>query len=195
MRKTVATLTALSALVITPALGQTGNPKPADTPAMQQPAQPAAPPESTPAPAEHSATAPGQTVGGTTASAKPAIVTEQKPDQFLASSFKGTDVIGPDDKKIGDVNDILFERDGSVKAYVVGVGGFLGIGAKNVALAPNAFQVVPGKDASDTKLRLSMNKDELKQAATFKPYKPPAPAGSTTGMAPRAGGAHPSGMR
>ena len=90
-------------------------------------------------------------------------------------------MIGSDDKKIGDVSDILFDKDGKIEAYVVGVGGFLGIGAKDVAIAPSAFQVVAGdksKNESD-KLRLSMTKDELKQAANFEPYKAPS---STTGM-------------
>ena len=114
-----------------------------------------------------------------TSSAK--FINSQRQDQYLASKFKGTDVIGADDKKIGDVSDILFDKDGKIEAYVVGVGGFLGIGAKDVALAPSAFQVVPGdksKNESD-KLRLSMTKDELKQAANFEPYKAPS---STTGM-------------
>jgi len=65
----------------------------------------------------------------------------------------------------------------------VGVGGFLGIGSKDVALAPAAFQVVPGdksKNESD-KLRLSMTKDQLKEAANFEPYKEPR---QTTGMSP-----------
>jgi sporulation protein YlmC with PRC-barrel domain len=108
-------------------------------------------------------------------------VNSQRQDQYLASKFKGTDVIGTDDKKIGDVSDILFDKDGKIEAYVVGVGGFLGIGSKDVALAPAAFQVVPGdksKNESD-KLRLSMTKDQLKEAANFEPYKEPR---STTGM-------------
>ena len=115
-----------------------------------------------------------------TSSAK--FINSQRQDQYLASKFKGTDVIGADQQKIGDVSDILFDKDGKIEAYVVGVGGFLGIGAKDVALAPSAFQVVPGdksKNESD-KLKLSMTKDELKQAANFEPYKAPS---STTGSA------------
>jgi len=124
------------------------------------------------------------TIASSTPAAKPEakFVNSQRQDQFLASKFKGTDVIGTDDKKIGDVSDILFDKDGKIEAYVVGVGGFLGIGAKDVALAPSAFQVVPGdksKNESD-KLKLSMTKDELKQAANFEPYKAPS---STTGSA------------
>jgi len=108
-------------------------------------------------------------------------VSSQRQDQFLASKFKGTNVIGTDDKKIGDVSDILFDKDGKIEAYVVGVGGFLGIGSKDVALAPSAFQIVAGdksKNESD-KLRLSMTKDQLKEAANFEPYKEPR---QTTGM-------------
>jgi sporulation protein YlmC with PRC-barrel domain len=123
------------------------------------------------------------TASPSTSSAK--FINSQRQDQYLASKFKGTDVIGADDKKIGDVTDILFDKGGKIEAYVVGVGGFLGIGSKEVALAPTAFQAVPGdksKNESD-KLRLSMTKDQLKEAANFEPYKEPR---QTTGAGPGA---------
>ena len=90
-------------------------------------------------------------------------------------------MIGADNQKIGDVSDILFDKAGKIEAFVVSVGGFLGMGAKDVALAPASFQVVAGdksKNEAD-KLRLSMTKDQLKQAANFEPYKEPR---TTTGM-------------
>ena len=74
---------------------------------------------------------------------------------------------------------------------MVGVGGFLGIGSKDVALSPTSFQIQPANDRENMKLKLAMTKDELKNAADFKPYKEPTrtsagDAGSpTTGMAPR----------
>ena len=107
-------------------------------------------------------------------------INAQATDQWLSSNFIGVDVVGPDNEKIGDVTDILFEKNGNVVGYVVGVGGFLGIGAKNVALAPTSFQVVADTDrattgsaattaarADDVKLKLNMTKDQLKQAASF----------------------------
>src|SRR5262245_54781878 len=48
-------------------------------------------------------------------------VTMQTADQWLGSKFKGTDVIGANNEKIGDVSDVLFDKD-KVLAYVVGVG-------------------------------------------------------------------------
>ena len=113
--------------------------------------------------------------------AKGQVITEQKPDQMLASKLKGTDVIGSNNEKIGDVNDMLFDKDGKILAYVVGVGGFLGIGSKDVALSPQSFQIMPASERESMKLKLSMTKDELKTAADFKPYKE---ATSTTGQAP-----------
>ena len=89
-------------------------------------------------------------------------------------------MIGADDKKIGDVSDILFDKDKKIVAYIVGVGGFLGIGAKDVAIDAG---VVPGRPAARTratdKLRLSMTKDELKAAPAFEPYQPPRPVSSS----------------
>src|SRR5262249_50266132 len=74
------------------------------------------------------------------------VITEQKPDQLLASKLKGTNVMGSNDEKIGDISDILFDKDGKILAYVVGIGGFLGIGAKDVALSPASFQMMPASE-------------------------------------------------
>lgn len=109
-------------------------------------------------------------------------ITQQATGQWLSTKFMGTDVIGANNEKVGDVNDIVFDRDGRIVAYVVGVGGFLGIGTKDVALSPSAFQVQPETDREALKLRLSMTRDELKSAPEFKVASSrPAP---TTGQAP-----------
>lgn len=124
-----------------------------------------------------------------------ATVTQQKPDQYLASKFRGTDVVGADNQKIGDVTDILFDKNGKVDAYIVSVGGFLGIGAKDVALAPSQFQVMPAEgNTSYERLKLAMSKEQLQQHASFEPYSSaPAPRqttgaggmGGSTGGSPR----------
>jgi hypothetical protein len=171
MLKKLMLTTALTGLMIVAAAAQgTGTPQsPANPPAPAAKSEPAAP----------AAKSSEMTTPAPSGTAK--FINSQHPDQYLASKFNGTDVIGPDGVKIGDVSDVLFDKDGKVIGYVVGVGGFLGIGAKNVALEPAAFQVVAGdksKNESD-KLKLSMTKDQLQQAANFEPYKAPS---STTGM-------------
>jgi sporulation protein YlmC with PRC-barrel domain len=111
-----------------------------------------------------------------------ATITAQKPDEWLATRLRGTSVLGSDGIKIGSVDDILLDRNGSIKALVIGVGGFLGIGAKDVAVPFKQFQVVPGTDGKADVLTLSMTKDQLADAADFKPYEPPRPA-ATPGTA------------
>jgi hypothetical protein len=157
MFKRIMAVAAVSGLALTSALAQSTNaPSTSTAPTAANPA-----PSSTAAPA-----------------GKANFVTKQSPDQHLASKFTGTDVVGANDEKIGDVSDLLFDKDHKIIAFVVGVGGFLGIGAKDVAIDPASFQTVAGKDATNLKLRLAMTKEELKAAPTFERYQPPRPVSS-----------------
>lgn len=166
MKKLMLT-TAMSALLIGAAVAQSS-----------PPANPAAPSAANPAPGV-TGPAPSTPSAMTTTSSAPQTVASQKPDQWLASKFQGTDVLGTDDKKIGDVSDILFDKDGKVDAYVISVGGFLGVGSKEVALAPSSFTVVKDSHGGFDKLKLSMSADQLKAAANFERYNPPR---ATTGQ-------------
>jgi sporulation protein YlmC with PRC-barrel domain len=131
-------------------------------------------------------------------------ISSQSTDQWVFSRFKGTNVLGPDDAKVGDVNDMLFDKNGKIIGLIVGVGGFLGIGEKSVAIDMSAFQAVPAStgstvgaggaagagdnDPTNVKLKVSWTKDQLKAAPDFQYYKPPARTtgtNPTTGMAPR----------
>jgi hypothetical protein len=125
-------------------------------------------------------------------------VAAQGTDQWVFSRFKGTDVLGPDNAHIGDVNDLLFDKQGKIIAIVVGVGGFLGIGEKNVAIDMGSFQVVPAdtgskdttgranpSDPTDIKLKVSWTKDQLKSAPDFKYYQAVSSRAPTGGPPPR----------
>src|SRR4051812_26499275 len=124
MLKKLMITTALTGLMIGGALAE-GTPS-------TSPNSPASPPAASP-----SSPMKDQSASGSASSVQ--VVSQQKPDQWLASKFKGTNVIGNDDEKIGDVSDLLFDKNGKIEAFVVGVGGFLGIGTKDVAIPPNSF--------------------------------------------------------
>jgi hypothetical protein len=184
MLRKIALVSAVSGLTIATALAQS------PAPPAGAPGEPPAATQSTPKadmPASRVETKPSAMGDGAN------FVASQKPDQWLASKFKGTDVLGPDNEKVGDVTDILFDKNGKIDAYVVSVGGFLGIGAKEVALPPSAFQVVApdssnapaASSGSSSKLKISMTKDQLKQAANFEAYKEPPRTTTGTGGAPR----------
>ena len=131
----------------------------------------------------------------------PKFVASQSSDQWVFSNFKGTDVVGPNEETIGGVNDLLFDKNGKILGVIVGVGGFLGIGQKSVAIDMTAFQVVPAgggssaapvtgsNDPTSIKLKVAWTKDQLQQAPDFQYYKAPSASDdarpSTTGMGQR----------
>jgi hypothetical protein len=165
MLKTVLTTTAISALLVSGALAQATT--------------------TTPAPAVKTDAMPAKTLN------EAKFISAQGADQWVYSKFKGTDVLGPDNAHIGDVDDLLFDKSGKILGVVVGVGGFLGVGQKNVAIEMSAFQVVPAdinsstasksNDPKNVKLKVAWTKDQLKNAPDFQYFKA---SSATTGMAP-----------
>jgi sporulation protein YlmC with PRC-barrel domain len=67
-------------------------------------------------------------------------VKEQATNQWRASKLVGVTVMGPDQKKVGKIDDVLFDHDGNAQVIVVGVGGFLGLGAKEVGVPFKTMQ-------------------------------------------------------
>jgi sporulation protein YlmC with PRC-barrel domain len=59
---------------------------------------------------------------------------EMKTGQWRATKLEGLDVYNPNNEKIGDVSELIIDRDGKIEAVVIGVGGFLGMGEHQVAV-------------------------------------------------------------
>jgi hypothetical protein len=80
----------------------------------------------------------GTALAQTTAPTQPAgpgqVMTQMPPDLMRGSQLMGIDVYGADNQKIGDIDEVLVDRQGKIHGFVVGVGGFLGIGQKDVAI-------------------------------------------------------------
>lgn len=68
--------------------------------------------------------------------------------------------------KIGEVSDVLIGPNGQVSALIIGVGGFLGVGQKDVAV--NFSDVKQSKQGNKTVLSIDTTKDALKAAPGFK---------------------------
>jgi sporulation protein YlmC with PRC-barrel domain len=76
-------------------------------------------------------------------------------------------VYDPSDAKIGEIMDVLADRDGKIAVLIVGVGGFLGMGEKDVAVPFNAVQFKT-KDNNKWYPVMNTTKDALKSAPGFK---------------------------
>lgn len=68
------------------------------------------------------------------------VITQMTPDLMRGSKLMGVDVYGADNQKVGDIDEVLVGKDGKVQAVVVGVGGFLGIGEKDIAIPYDQVQ-------------------------------------------------------
>jgi len=69
---------------------------------------------------------------------------------------------------VGEINDVILGRDGAVKAVILGVGGFLGMGEKSIAIPISDVKFVKnGVDADDYFLVVNANKDILAAAPAY----------------------------
>jgi sporulation protein YlmC with PRC-barrel domain len=82
------------------------------------------------------------------------------------SDWYKQDVYDPSNSKIGKIDDVLVSDSGQVSALIVGVGGFLGAGEKDVAVP---FTAVKWTNKDNKKyLTMSATKDDLKSAPGLK---------------------------
>ncbi|RTL62891.1 MAG: PRC-barrel domain containing protein [Hyphomicrobiales bacterium] len=101
------------------------------------------------------------TTPGTTAADSKAVSTIPAQSMALSDWYKQS-VYDNGNNKIGDINDVLIDQQQKASLAVIGVGGFLGIGEKNVAVPFDNIK----RTVRDGKVYLTMdaNKDALKAA-------------------------------
>ncbi|MBL0936709.1 MAG: PRC-barrel domain-containing protein [Rhizobiaceae bacterium] len=143
MIRTLLATTAIATLLSTGAFAQTTAPATTD---------PAAAPATEAAPADAAETPGPEPVEG-----------------HLASNIIGENVyngVADDAESIGTVNDIVLGADGQAALVVVGVGGFLGLGEKDVALEYDSLEWAQREDGS-TWLVASTTREQLEQQEAF----------------------------
>jgi hypothetical protein len=61
-------------------------------------------------------------------------VQSQSVNEWRAAKLVGVSVVGSDNKKIGQIKDVLIDHDGAAQVVVISAGGFLGVGGKLVGV-------------------------------------------------------------
>jgi sporulation protein YlmC with PRC-barrel domain len=95
------------------------------------------------------------------------VFTAVEPGDDLSSRIMNISVYNKDGQNIGTLKDVAFDKNG-VRAYILGVGGFLGVGERYVAVQPQAVKL--NYSANDRKWHAEMdaNADQLKAAPQYK---------------------------
>jgi opacity protein-like surface antigen len=144
MMKRTVTAAALAAVLAAPAFAQSPTPSSPPSPAATSSSSTSAP------------------------SASGTFIDKQQASDWRGSKVIGTTVYGPDNASIGEVNDVLIGSDGKIRAAVIGVGGFLGVGQKSVAIPFEQLNISGKPDSSSIqKITVAFSKDQLKNAPTF----------------------------
>lgn len=119
-----------------------------------------------------SAMAANETTTNTTAGSETVVTTDKDAalhmNNSLASNLIGSAVYGSaseDAEMIGDINDIVITPEGQVASVIVGVGGFLGIGEKDVSVEYNTIEWV--ERDGDRWLVANMTREQLEAAPAF----------------------------
>ena len=61
---------------------------------------------------------------------------------WRASKLMGLDVYNEANEKLGDINELILDKDGKINAVVIGVGGFLGMGEHDIAVSMDKLKFV-----------------------------------------------------
>ncbi|WP_264210686.1 PRC-barrel domain-containing protein [Leisingera thetidis] len=155
MRSTLERIALVSVLASVPAIAYSQAADPAEDPAAG----------ADPAPAGQTAPA----TGGTEASIAPVEgqIILQSEDTILAKDMIGLTVFSHEGDPVGDINNLIVNLDGAVEGVVIGVGGFLGIGEKEVAIELNKIKLVT-PEGGGMKLVLNATREDLDAAPVFK---------------------------
>lgn len=103
---------------------------------------------------------------------------ESAPEKGMqVSDLMGADVKTADDEDVGSVSDLIVDENGQIVAIVVGVGGFLGMGQKDVAIGWGHIQTSATDTddyerstsvlSDDKELRIDVSRQDLRDAPKF----------------------------
>jgi sporulation protein YlmC with PRC-barrel domain len=169
MLKTLSLSAATAAFLATGALAQGTQPTP--------PAQPATPPAVT-APAPDTGTGASSTTSTTTRTESVNFKSSMGAGELRASQLTGMDVRNAAGEDLGDINDLILDTSGKPSVAIIGVGGFLGLGEKNVGVPFSSLTIATASDGKNV-ARLDVTKESLTAAPKFV-YNDAMTTGSTT---------------
>ncbi len=87
---------------------------------------------------------------------------------MFTSKIKGLTIYNQDNKSVGEIEDIAFGSNKSLDAYIVSVGGFLGMGEHYVAVSPSAVDIRWDASAKKWMAKMNATVDQVKAAPEFK---------------------------
>lgn len=92
----------------------------------------------------------------------------QASNQWLSTQLVGLAVYDSANEKIGAISNLVVDQSGTIQAVVVGVGGFLGVGTKDIAVSLNKMTII--REDSGEKAIAQLSRPEIELAPSFQIY-------------------------
>ncbi|WP_299820061.1 PRC-barrel domain-containing protein [uncultured Jannaschia sp.] len=86
-------------------------------------------------------------------------------DQLTADDVTGAAVYGPEDERVGEIGELLVSDDGKLDSAIVDVGGFLGLGEKQVEVPFDNLQILQGEN--DMRIYIDATEEQLEQLPAY----------------------------
>jgi sporulation protein YlmC with PRC-barrel domain len=107
-----------------------------------------------------------RTTTGVATPGQPQALSSIPPNTITMQSYYKKSVYDRADAKIGEISDVLVDKDGKIDGFIVTVGGFLGLGEKSVAVPFNAIKA--SQRNGSWWLTMDTTKDQLEKAQGYK---------------------------
>lgn len=88
--------------------------------------------------------------------------------ELTADKLEGARVYGPNDEDVGEVNRLILDNNGQVTRVVLDVGGFLGMGERQIAVTPDELNIVRTDDGNEFRVYVDANQANLKAQPEYK---------------------------
>ena len=111
------------------------------------------------------------TLAPASAQTGPGFQTSQQAGQVMTYRLGGTRVFNAKGEVIGTINDIVIDANGQAQTVVLGLGGFLGIGSKLVAVPFSSVKIGPVVESARVVL-VDVTKEQLDKAPAYKGSDP-----------------------
>lgn len=88
-------------------------------------------------------------------------------NEFTSEEITGMPLYDANDNWIGEVDNIIISQSGTLEGAVLGVGGFLGIGEKDVLVSFDSLKIKQAEDGDEMRVYVDVTKEQLEEMPNF----------------------------
>jgi hypothetical protein len=89
------------------------------------------------------------------------------PEDLTTEDLTGAPVFGVNDEEVGEIGQLLVTDNGTLDRAVIDVGGFLGLGEREVAVSFDELTIMRMDDGDDVRVYIDASQEALEQQPEY----------------------------